>query len=243
MTIKHSFVIGINMTEYIQVHQEGQINWITIDDGKANAVTHEIILGIQEKLKESANSEACRGVVITGRKKFLSAGFDLKSMQKGDRYATDLVEAGGRLLLQLYEFPKPMVIGATGHAMAMGAILLFAADYSIGITGNYKIGLNESAIGLALPWIAVHLAKEKLSRKFIDRVVAGAEIFSPEQALEVGFYDKLVTEDSLKGSLENEIIRLSQLDPAAFMENKKRIRADVIRRLTDHLEQNGGFWA
>ena len=230
------------MTNSIRLHQEGSLSWLTIDDGKANAVSHDIITALDNQIKAAASSPTCRGVVISGRPKFLSAGFDLATMNKDKESATELVEAGGKLMLELYKFPKPLIIASTGHAMAMGAILLFAADYRIGAQGDYKIGLNESAIGLALPWIAIHLAKEKLNPRYLDRIIGGAEIFSPDEAVELGFYDKVVSHDTLGGTVQREAIRLAELDAEAFTENKKRVRAETVAKLERHLTKNGGFW-
>jgi enoyl-CoA hydratase/carnithine racemase len=39
---------------------------------------------------------------------------------------------GARLVLRIYAFPKPVVMAATGHGLALGAILLMAGDVRVG---------------------------------------------------------------------------------------------------------------
>ena len=65
--------------------------------------------------------------------------------------ARDLLGAGADLGLRLYAAPIPVVMGCTGHALAMGAILLFCGDVRIGAEGPFKLGMNEVAIGMPVP--------------------------------------------------------------------------------------------
>lgn len=60
-------------------------------------------------------------------------------------------KAGAMLGHTLYVSPLPVVIGCTGHALAMGAIPPFCGDVRIGAEGPYKIGMNEVAIGMPVP--------------------------------------------------------------------------------------------
>ena len=90
-------------------------------------------------------------MAIIGRPGKFSAGFDLSVMTAGPDQARDLLRAGADLALRIYTFPIPVVLGATGHALAMGAILLMAADVRIGADGPFKVGLPEVEIGMPLP--------------------------------------------------------------------------------------------
>ena len=58
------------------------------------------------------------------------------------------LEHGAELALRVYMSPIPIVLGITGHALAMGGILATTADYRIGADGPFKLGLNEVAIGM-----------------------------------------------------------------------------------------------
>src|SRR4051812_30180188 len=135
---------------------------ITLDDGKINAISHDVIDGINAAL-DTASKDA-KAVLVRGNDRALSAGFDLKIMQGGDvDTMAGLVNAGGEMLLRLFRHPQPTVVAATGHALAAGALLVLACDTRIGTPGNAKIGLNEVAIGLALPDFAIELASARLS--------------------------------------------------------------------------------
>src|SRR5262249_57539618 len=88
-----------------------------------------------------------------------------------------LVTRGGELFLRIALHPLPIAVGCTWHAPAAGAILLLAADTRIGARGDFKIGLNEVAIGMRLPIFAYELARERLSKRHLARATMQAELY------------------------------------------------------------------
>ena len=126
----------------------------TVDDGKVNALSFEIIAGIRSAIATA--SEQRRPLVITGRDGCLSAGFDLAVVNSGDEdRITALFTEGAELYGAIVAAPIPVIVSCTGHALAGGALLLLSADYRIGRNGTYRLGLNETRIGMALPNFAV----------------------------------------------------------------------------------------
>lgn len=127
----------------------GEVLVIRVDDGKANALTPDVIQSVSDALTEGF--EQAKAVTIIGREGKFSAGFDLKIMTSGVEQARDLLGAGAALGLKIFEAPVPVVLGVTGHALAMGGILTTCADYRVGADGPFKLGLNEVAIGMPVP--------------------------------------------------------------------------------------------
>ena len=75
--------------------------------------------------------------------------------------------------------------------LAMGGILTTTADYRVGAAGDYKLGLNEVAIGMPVPKFAVELTRDRLAKKWFTRCIQHAELCSPEQAVDAGFLDEV----------------------------------------------------
>ena len=145
---------------------------VTMDDGKANVFGPDMISALNSQLDRAADE--AKVVLLTGRPGLFSGGFDLRVMRGDDRKAAyDLVRAGARLLMRLYGLPQPLVAAATGHAVAMGALCLLAGDYRVGAQGDFRIGLNETAIGMSLPPFAVMITNERLSRRYLARATLG----------------------------------------------------------------------
>lgn len=204
---------------------------ITLDDGKANAFSFAMIDELHKALDEVEADPALRALVIAGREGRFSGGFDLGVIKAGGEGVRKLVGAGAELSLRLYEYPKPVVMVCTGHALAMGAIALFTADWRTGCQGAYKIGMNETAIGMTMPEFAAELARDRLNPAFYTRAVAGAEIYSPEDALAAGYLDELVDPLSTLDFACVQADRLSKLDARAFTSTRRRTRGPTIARI------------
>jgi len=199
---------------------------IRMDDGKANAFSFEMLDALGAAL-DQAEQEA-RALVLVGRPGRFSGGFDLAVMNQGGEAMVRLVTMGGRLALRLYEFPIPVVIGCTGHALAMGAVLLCAADLRIGAAGAWKIGLNEVAIGLALPVFALELARERLARGYLQRATVLAEIYDGEEAMAAGFLDRIELPDQVEAAAIEAARGLAALPREAHQATKRALRADAL---------------
>jgi enoyl-CoA hydratase len=206
---------------------------VRIDDGKANALSPGLVGAVDEALDRAEKEARC--LVIAGRPGRFSAGFDLGVMQQGGDAVRVMVGAGAELAVRLYGFPIPVVMACTGHALAMGAVLLLTADTRLGAEGEFKLGLNEVAIGMTLPVFAVELARDRLSPRYATRAVLEAEMYTPATAVEAGFLDRVVASEALLDEARAEGQRLSQLDPRAHYKTKLFLRGGTIGRVRESL--------
>jgi len=225
------------MSESIQYEVDGDVAILRIDDGKANALDPSLIGALQSSLRR-AEKEAS-ALLLTGREGRFSAGFNLGVLQDGGPDAARaLVTAGAELALQVARHPTPVVIACNGHALAMGGVLLLAADLRIGASGSFKIGFNEVAIGMTAPLFLVEFARERLSKRHLQRATAQAAIYSPESALDVGFLDRLVAPSELFAVAMDESRRLAQLPGAAFERTRRRVWGGVLDRIEATLAED-----
>jgi len=209
---------------------------LAMDDGKANALSHEMIDALGKAL-DRAESEA-GAVALLGRPGRFSAGFDLATMKAGPEAVRGLVTAGAELLLRFYELPLPTVVGAGGHALAAGALLLCAADTRIVAQGDFKIGLNEVAIGMTLPIFGVELARDRLSKRHFGAAVIQARLYDGAGAVDAGFADRAVPAEAVNaGTLEAAGV-LAQLPRDAYAGSKRQARAAVARQIRDTLAED-----
>ena len=174
-------------TSPVSTTVDGDVAVITLDDGKANALSFAVIDGLNAALDASESSAGA--VAIIGRDGKFSAGFDLKVMTSSIDDARRLLRAGAELALRVYMSPIPIVLGITGHALAMGGILATTADYRIGADGPFKLGLNEVAIGMPVPTFGVELCRDRLTHTWFTRCVQHAHLCTPAEAVAaaVGF--------------------------------------------------------
>ena len=199
----------------------------SIDDGKVNALSTEVISGIRSAVA-TASDQGCP-LVITGRDGCFSAGFDLRVMRGDMSLASALFAEGACLYRAIVEAPVPIVASCTGHALAGGALLLLAADYRFGRRGPYRLGLNEVSIGMALPNFAVVMATHRLERRHLTSATMFAEVVSPDRAVEFGILDELAESPLAAACALAQ--SLAQLPLDAFSATKRRIRRDLVQEL------------
>ena len=216
---------------------EGAVARVRVDDGKANAFSFALIDALHAAF-DRAEKEA-KAIAWLGRAERFSGGFDLGVMRSGDPAAVGkLVQAGGRLALRVYESPLPVVIGCTGHALAMGAVALLAADLRVGPLGDWKIGLNEVAIGMTLPTFATELAHDRLSVRHRQRAQVLAEVYDGAGAVDAGFLDRAVPVAEVEAVAIAEAARLGELHGGAHRATKRRVRRASIEVLRRSLEED-----
>ncbi len=213
------------MTDIVQFEESPDYCTIRMDDGKANALSFDMLAQLGAALDRA--EQAGKVTVICGRPGKFSAGFDLSVMGQGGEEMVRLLQTGANLSRRLLRFETPVVLGVSGHALAMGALLLLSADYRIGIHGNYKLGLNEVAIGMTLPWFGVELARYRLNDTHFDRAVGLAQVYDAAGAVEAGYLDEAVAEEELPARIAELAQQLSALDMQAHRHTKARTRSQL----------------
>jgi enoyl-CoA hydratase/carnithine racemase len=211
------------VTDPVQLTIEDGVAVVRLDDGKANALSHTLIEQVHAAL-DRAGAEAT-AVAFIGREGKFSAGFDLSVMTQGPDASRSLVRAGGELLMRVFTHPQPTVAAVTGHALAAGAMLCLACDTRIGSADlPAKIGLNETAIGMGLPWYGVRLGEARLSVRHRQRSVLQSEIYDMAGALDAGYLDELVAADAVTTTALDRARQLGQLPRGAYSFTKGRLR-------------------
>ena len=209
---------------------------LRLDHGKPNSISEAVSDELMAALDEA--EKTANAVALLGKAGMFSGGFDLPTMAQGPAAAAAMVKAGGHLLMKIYSHPKPIVVGCTGHAIAMGAFMVMAGDYRIGAKGAFKIGANETAIGMTLPTFGIELARTCLSKRHYDRAIVQSTIYDPEGALEAGFLDCLVDPEQLEAEVFEAAARLGKLKQPAFRNNKRLAHGPTVDLILSTLEEN-----
>ncbi|MCB9560114.1 MAG: crotonase/enoyl-CoA hydratase family protein [Kofleriaceae bacterium] len=222
------------MTELARYRLEGKTAVVEMDDGKANALSDVMIDQVTAALSR-AEAEAS-ALVLTGRPERFCAGFDLRVMMSGPDKAKALLQRGSELLMRLYGAPIPVVIACTGHALAGGALVVLTGDVRIATAGAYRIGLNEVAIGMPVPVLAMELARDRLLPSALTRATLLAHVHSPDEALAAGYVDEVVPADQLMARALAEATRLGALGRMPFAATKARLRDRTIAHIRNTLD-------
>lgn len=200
-----------------------EIRTITIDDGRANALSVELLGEIHDAF-DAAEAEPLT-TIVTGREGFFSAGFDIKA--KPETFP-EMVELGARLAERMLRYPRPLIAAADGHGIAMGAFMLLSCDVRVGRTTGAKYGLNEVAIGLTVPHFGREIARWRLSPRYRERSLLTGEMYGPEEAVEAGFLDQLADPGEALETATGIAAAVKGVNVDAHAATKAAIRREVI---------------
>ncbi|MGY8810872.1 MAG: crotonase/enoyl-CoA hydratase family protein [Pseudomonadales bacterium] len=202
---------------------------IQLDDGKVNALSEVMLEALLAAITQAAAADAA--LLISGRAGCFSGGYDRKLIDAGGPACDAMRAAGDRLTLALLDYPAPLVVASTGHAMAKAAFVLLLADYRVGAAGDFRIGLNEVAIGMTMPVGAMLQARARLAPQWLNRCALQAEYLNPQQALEAGFLDELQSAEQLLERARAKTHQLAALDRTAYRETRARMHAPLRTEL------------
>jgi len=217
------------MSELIAYHLEDGIATLTLNNGKVNAISPDVIAAFNAALDQAVTDRAV--VIITGQPGILSGGYDLKVMTAGPKEAVSLVTAGSTLARRLLAHPFPVIVACPGHAVAKGAFILLSADYRIGVDGPFSIGLNEVQIGMTMHHAGIELARDRLRRSAFHRSVINGEMFDPQSAVDAGFLDKVVSAEELQAAALAAARQLKKINMTAHKNTKLKVRKALLETL------------
>lgn len=224
------------MSALVRYQLQESVATITMDDGKANALSLAMQAELNAALDQAVKDRGT--LLLTGRAGVFSAGFHLPTLMGGGADAVSMLMGGFKLAERLLAFPQPVVVACNGHALAMGVFLLLCADYSVGADAAHKIGANEVAIGLVLPRTAIEICRSRLTPAHFSRALNTAEIYRPADAVAAGFLDKVVAETEVLSEASAAASRLAKLNMPAYKASKLLVRERLLKDLRAAMESD-----
>jgi enoyl-CoA hydratase len=214
----------------VSYERDDAIATITLDDGKVNALSPTMQQNIHEAL-DQAEKDGVGAVVIAGNAKVFSGGFDLGILTSGEVDAALGMLAGGfELAVRTLTFPRPVIMAATGPAIAMGSFLLLSGDVRIG-SPRSRAQANEVAIGMTLPIAAIEIMRMRLTPSAFQRAISMAATFVGDDAVAAGWFDEIVESDHVLTRAQQVATEASKLHATAHLNSKLRARKGALEAI------------
>ena len=186
----------------LEIKNHGKIREIQLTRPPVNALNPGLVTSLTQSLRE-AQAE-CDAIVLSGLPGIFSAGLDVVELKSLDREA---MRAFWKDFISLLETiacsPVPIAAAITGHSPAGGAVISLMVDYRVMSHGKFKIGLNETRVGLVIPPLLHNAVGRLTGPRAAERLVVGGELIDPEYALEIGFVDAL--EPGFEETVQNAV--------------------------------------
>jgi enoyl-CoA hydratase/carnithine racemase len=217
----------------VLLSQDGVIATVILQRGKVNALNEPLVEELARTFQDLEEDENVKSVILTGRGKFFSFGFDIPeflSYSKEDfvRYLEKFID----LYTLIFQFPKPIVAALNGHTIAGGCMLATACDYRLMVEGRSKISLNEITFGSSVFAGSVEILRFCVGQRNAEVILYGGLMYSAEEACQLGLVDRVSTEATLTGDAREVAQDFAQKDSSAFRSIKALLRkplADAIR--------------
>lgn len=234
--------------ETIRIDRRNNYAIMHLDRGKANAINHEMVKEIRNSVAALSQDKSVRGVIITGKPHFFSAGLDLIELaQYGYEEIKSFWTDFFGMMLDLAKFPKPTIAAISGHSPAGGAIIAITCDHRYMAEGDkYTIGLNEVAVGILISEPIFHLYSFWLGKKNAYQALLAGKLFTGPEAKEAGLVDEIYVLDELLAKAEEKMQQLLRANFFILSETKKVMRKDLWAKLsvdlTGELEDRAKYW-
>src|SRR4029453_5052006 len=188
------------MNKAVSVNVDQGVALIRIDNPPVNALSPEVIDGLDAALDQATRDSSVRAIVIMGAGRTFIAGADIKGLEQlawgSDSGAPEMHE----LLQKIEDSPKPVVMAMHGTALGGGLEVAMAGHYRVAVA-DAQMGQPEVNLGI----IPGAEGTQRLPRlvgvdKAIEMGVTGKPITAAE-ALGLGLIDRIVEGDLVSGAV------------------------------------------
>jgi len=178
-----------------------------------NAINWSISRRLAWALDQAANDDDVKAVILTGAGRAFSAGGDIQSTPPPDN---DPTPSGMELSMTIWRMPKPVIAAVRGYAVGQGHELAGICDMTIAaedaVFGELQIRHSFGPPILITPFLTgPKQAKETLMLG--ERIPA-------QEALRLGFVNRVVPADQVMATAEEMARKLAALPQKTVRSNK-----------------------
>ena len=215
----------------IDIIEHGAIHEIRLNRPPVNALNHELLSALISAV-ESAPRHGARALILSGGEKVFSGGLDVPYLMTLDRAAL------GACWAQFFNASRalarssvPVVAAIAGHNPAGGCVLALCCDYRVMARGPFRIGLNETQVGLVVPDAIQYLMRRIIGHHRAERMIVAGAMIESEQAHALGLVDALTDAGEVVTLATNWLTELLALPSMPMLATRKIARADIIAAL------------
>ncbi|HVP53212.1 MAG TPA: enoyl-CoA hydratase-related protein [Terriglobales bacterium] len=191
---------------------------ITLNNPPYNVLTVPLMRETAEAIESLNGRGDIKAILLDSSQRTFSAGIGLED-SKADRVFSTL-DAFNHVFEAIREISKPLIVVVNGPAIGAGSELAAFGDLVIA-TPKAKFAQPEVKLGVFPPFAAVMLPQLIGPKKTYELILTG-EALSAEEALSLGFVNRVVPEEKLKDAVDEVIHKIGEFS-APVLEMTKRV--------------------
>ena len=190
---------------------EQGVGIISLHRAPANAYDWQMLRDFAQavtRAREDANVRVA--VVRSALPKFFCSGADISTLKDADRaqfagflaLAHETVDMIGRT-------PKLFIAAIAGHCLGGGLELALCCDFRFAAAGKYRVGLAEVNLGLSPGMGGTQRLPRLIPKSKALHMMVSGEPVGPEEALQLGIFDRVFPEDSFHEEVMKQARKLA----------------------------------
>jgi methylglutaconyl-CoA hydratase len=198
---------------------------------RKNAISRQLLDEFSQALTDLYQQKSVRAVVLAGAGSDFCAGSDLYEIHATNQddkalaqWRCDVLQLRD-VLIQMLEFPKPIIATVSGSALATGAALMLACDLVLA-SPNAQFGLPEPRRGL-VAGAAAPLLTFRVGGSHATRLLISAESIDATEAHRIGLFHEILPEEQL-WARANEIAGQTTQSAAEAIQLTRRMLYETI---------------
>ncbi|KAF5304090.1 hypothetical protein FQA39_LY01875 [Lamprigera yunnana] len=225
----------------VSVSDESNVVTVTMNKPPVNTMDLEFCTDFCKILTELEKSKPQGMILTSSLEKVFSAGLDFAELLKPDKKRfRQFWDALLHVWIKLYGSSFPTVAIINGHSPAGGCLLSLCCEYRV-MVDNYKLGLNETQLGITVPdWLSKAMSN-CIGARNTELALTSGRLFSTKEALDINLIDEIAAdkEDAMKKTLKFlEVFKATSPMARAYIKNKLRGPAIEQKEVKIDIELN-----
>jgi 2-(1,2-epoxy-1,2-dihydrophenyl)acetyl-CoA isomerase len=196
---KDKYEGGIMKLETVLYKIEGNVAVISMNRESAmNSLSKQLFEELTVAFEAAKTDETVRAVVLTGEGRCFCAGGDISELigLTTDEAVEKFLESADKLMMLLYNFPKPVIAAAHGAIAGAGTSLFLSCDIRI-VAHNAKFIVAFGSVGLVADCGLHYLLPRFVGLSRAKEMMLTQRVVKRDELLELGIADQVVLVDEL----------------------------------------------
>ena len=218
----------------VQIVQKEGYQILILNRGKANPINTELVNVIRKIINKAQNDPDIRGLIFTGNTPgYFSVGLDLKELYYyGEEEIIEFWNSWDAMIMEMARFPKPVIAAINGYSPAGGCVLALLCDYRVMADDEkFLIGLNETAVGIAVPEYIFLLYQFWIGKNRAYQFLMDGKLHTPTEALSCQLINESCSLDEVLLKAEGKMKTWLKKSDNILYNSKQNMRAQLIREL------------
>lgn len=217
--------------DHVSIERRGRIAIVRFDRAdNANALSLSLCRDLTAAARSFEHDDKVSAVILTGSPTRFSHGADLKDAETAASRKTPLaqrrlaLQTGGKMCRAWEEVEAITIAAIEGWCVGGGAALVAACDLRIA-SASARFYVPEIERGMNLSWGTVPRIVHLVGPARAKRIIALAEKFDAQQALDWGFVDELTASGAALEAALMQAARAAAMPPVQLRMIKQAVNA------------------